>query len=121
ADLPQALRAAEELADRCDFDLSHVDTTLPEFPVPAGATAATYLRTLVEAGLHERYGDTAATEPVQRRLAHELAVIGQLGLDNYFLIVWDIVREARSRDILCQGRGSAVGSLVCYCLGITAI
>src|SRR2546423_4606197 len=121
ADLPRALRGAVELADRCEFALSHVDTALPEFPVPAGTTATQYLRTLVEAGLRERYGDAAETEPVQRRLEHELAVIGQLRLDNYFLIVWDIVREARARGILCQGRGSAVGSLTCFCLGITAI
>lgn len=121
ADLPQALQGAVDLADRCGFAASHVDTTLPEFPVPAGATAASYLCSLVEAGLRQRYGDDADRGPVQRRLAHELAVIGQLGLDNYFLVVWDIVREARARGILCQGRGSAVGSLVCYCLGITAI
>lgn len=121
ADLPQALRGAVELADRCEFALSQVDTALPEFPVPAGTTATQYLRTLVEAGLRERYGDAAETEPVQRRLEHELAVIGQLRLDNYFLIVWDIVREAHARGILCQGRGSAVGSLTCFCLGITAI
>lgn len=120
-DLPQALAGAVELADRCGFDLTHVDATLPEFPVPDGLSAARYLRMLVDAGLRERYGAAVATEPVQRRLAHELAVIGQLRLENYFLVVWDIVREARARGILCQGRGSAVGSLVCYCLGITAI
>ena len=121
ADLPQALHGAVALADRCEFALSHVDATLPEFPVPDGMSATQYLRSLVEAGLRERYGDAGGTELVQRRLEHELGVIGQLDLANYFLVVWDIVREARARGILCQGRGSAVGSLVCYALGITAI
>lgn len=119
--LPEALEGTATLASRCAFDLSHIDATLPDFPVPEGQTAAGYLRALVLGGLAERYGEAAASAEVQGRLTHELEVIGQLRLENYFLIIWDIVREARARGILCQGRGSAVGSLVCYCLGITAI
>lgn len=119
--LPEAVQGAITLADLCQFDLSYIDTTLPDFPVPPGETAGSYLCQLVQAGLHDRYGAGATAEPVQQRLTHELAVITQLHLENYFLIVWDIVREARARGILCQGRGSSVGSLVCYCLGVTAV
>jgi len=125
AALPGALRGAATLAARCGFDLSHVDAALPSVPVPAGQSAAGYLRRLVWAGAADRYGADVGggrgTTPVRARLEHELAVIERLGLVDYFLIVWDLVREARERRILVQGRGSAVGSAVCYCLGITAV
>ncbi len=121
ADLPAALRGAAEVAARCGFDLGHVDARLPAFPVPPGATADTHLRRLAVAGARDRYGDAAATVPVRARLEHELDVIAALGMADYILIVWDIVRYATARGILCQGRGSSVGSLVCYCLGITAV
>ncbi len=121
ADLPAALRGTVELADRCGFALAHIDAAPPPFPVPAGHTADTYLQELVAAGARDRYGDAAAGAAVQGRLAHELSVIARLGLSDYFLIVWDLVRYAWGRGILCQGRGSAVGSLVCYSLGVTAV
>ena len=120
ADLPAALRGTVDVADRCGFALAHIDAAPPSFPVPAGHTAATYLRELVAAGARDRYG-AAAGAAVQGRLAHELGVIARLGLSDYFLIVWDLVRYARGRGILCQGRGSAVGSLACFALGITAV
>ena len=120
-EIPQALAGATSLAEQCHFELSHIDATLPDFPVPPGETSASYLRSLVLVGLHDRYGDNASTDAVQQRFNHEFGVITHLHLENYFLIVWDIVREARARGILCQGRGSAVGSLVCYCLGVTSV
>jgi len=121
ADLPAALRGAAEVAGRCGFDLGHVDARLPAFPVPPGATADSHLRHLALSGVGERYGATAATGVVRDRLEHELGVIARLGLADYILIVHDIVRYARAQGILCQGRGSSVGSAVCYCLGITAV
>jgi len=115
ADLPDALRGAATLAGRCGFDLAHINAALPAFPVPAGHTAGSYLRRLVQDGATERYGPDAASDAVRARLSHELGVIDALGLADYFLIVWDIVRFARAEGILVQGRGSAVGSAVCYC------
>ena len=122
ADLPEALSAARDLADRCHFTLDDVSAAFPAFPVPTGETADTYLRRLVWEGAGERYGPPDLW-PVElgRRLAHELAVIAQLRMASYVLVVGDIVRFARAQHILCQGRGSAVGSVVCYCLGITAV
>ena len=121
ADLPAALRGAAEVAGRCGFDLGHVDARLPAFPVPLGTTADSHLRHLALDGARERYGDVAATGAVRDRLEHEMDVIARLGLADYILIVHDIVQHARSRGILCHGRGSSVGSAVCYCLGITAV
>ena len=117
---PGALRSAIELTERCQFDLSHIDTSFPAFPTPPGHTAASYLRELVQDGAHERYS-TPLPALVQQRLEHELAVIGTLSLADYVLVVWDIVRHAHAQGILCQGRGSSVGSAVCYCLSITAV
>ncbi len=117
---PGALRGAVALAERCAFDLSHIDTAFPAFPVPAGETADSYLRALVLGGARERYG-APLPDPVRQRLEHELGVIAALGMADYLLVVWDIVRYAQEQQILCQGRGSAVGSAVCYCLGITAV
>lgn len=117
---PGAIRGAIDLAERCGFDLSYIDTAFPAFPVPEGHTASSYLRKLVMQGAQERYGDPPA-DPVRRRLEHELSVIETLGLADYVLVVWDTVRFAREQHVLCQGRGSSVGSVVCYCLGITSV
>ena len=88
-------------------------------------SADEYLARLVEQGARERWGRAGHGAPHARRttqqIAHELALIAKLGLAGYFLIVWDIVRFARREGILCQGRGSAANSAVCYCLGITAV
>jgi len=122
-DLPTALQGAVELAERCAFGLADVVSTFPTFAVPPGHTPDTYLRALAEAGTCERYGEAASApgSAVAGRLEHELATMTALGLASYVLVVWDMVRFARDRGILCQGRGSAVGSLVCYVLGITAV
>ena len=120
---PGGLRATLDVADRCGFRVTELRPSLPAFPLPPETTADEYLAALVEAGARERWDDTglARTPAHDRQLRHELALIRRLGLAGYFLIVWDIVRFARREGILCQGRGSAANSAVCYCLGITAV
>ncbi len=114
------LRATLDVAERCAFRFSELRPTLPNFPLPPGVTADQYLASLVEAGAAERWGGSL-DDTQSRQIDHELALIRRLGLAGYFLIVWDIVRFARREGILCQGRGSAANSAVCYCLGITAV
>ncbi|HVA88644.1 MAG TPA: error-prone DNA polymerase, partial [Chloroflexota bacterium] len=121
AELPAALAGVSALVERCRFDLSAIDTRLPAFPVPDGLDSMAYLRRLTMAGATARYGEAASKVSVQERLAHELSVIAALGMADYFLIVWDLVRHARGLDMLCQARGSSVGSMVCYCLEISAV
>ncbi|MFH2008907.1 MAG: error-prone DNA polymerase [bacterium] len=116
---PEGLRQSLELAERCRFQLSELAPRLPAFPLPLGADADTFLSALVQEGLRDRY---PCPEPRHhRQLEHELGIIRRLGLAGYFLIVWDIVRFCRRHGILCQGRGSAANSAVCYVLGITAV
>jgi len=120
----QGLAQSLAIAERCGFRLEHLRPTLPAFPLPAGVSAEAYLAQLVEHGATERWGPPDTDRRTARhaaQLAHELALITKLGLAGYFLIVWDIVRFARREGILCQGRGSAANSAVCYCLGITAV
>jgi error-prone DNA polymerase len=88
--------------------------------VPAGETAASYLRRETYIGAHRRFRDGIPAK-VQAQVEHELTLIGEMGYEHYFLTVYDIVRFARSNNILCQGRGSAANSAVCYCLGITEV
>jgi len=118
-DLPDAIRQSRRIAERCEFTLADLGYRFPEFPLPPGATPASHLRTLTFAGARDRY--RTITPRVRRQLEHELAMIERLDLAGYFLIVWDIVRFCRERGILCQGRGSAANSAVCYALGITAV
>ncbi|MGZ8467967.1 MAG: PHP domain-containing protein [Gemmatirosa sp.] len=117
---PEGVRHSVAIAERCTFRVAQLEPTLPAFPLPPGIDADTYLAELVETGARDRWGE-ARTDAHVRQLAHELSVIRRLGLAGYFLIVWDIVRFARRAGILCQGRGSAANSAVCYCLGITAV
>ena len=117
---PEALAATRAVAERCAFRMTALTPTLPAFPTPPGVTADDHLAALVAAGARERYGGRL-TERHRAQLRHELDVIRRLGLAGYFLIVWDIVREANRLGVLAQGRGSAANSAVCYCLGITAI
>jgi error-prone DNA polymerase len=119
AKYPEAVRNTLAIASRCDFSLTNLATSLPDFPVPAGETVESYLRQLTYEGAHRRYGEL--TPDVRRQLEHELALIAKLQLGGYFLIVWDIARFCVVNGILCQGRGSAANSAVCYCLGITAV
>lgn len=117
---PPALTTTLEVAARCaDFQLQFGLQDLPGFVTPPGMDAAGYLAQLCEQALPWRYGTPG--EQVCAQLAHELAIIAAAGLANYFLIVWDLVRFARSQGIRCQGRGSAANSLVAYLLGISPI
>ncbi|MBW8770886.1 MAG: PHP domain-containing protein [Gemmatimonadetes bacterium] len=118
------VRATLAIAEQCSFRLDQLNPTLPAFPLPLGVSPDEYLARLVEQGARERWGEPDTpkrTAEHDRQIAHELALITKLGLAGYFLIVWDIVRFARREGILCQGRGSAANSAVCYCLGITAV
>jgi error-prone DNA polymerase len=119
ADLPEALATTGEIATRCRFTLQDLGYRFPDYPVPDGRPQIAYLRELVDVGARQRYRPVTAR--VRQQLARELALIEKLDLAGYFLIVWDIVREARARGILIQGRGSAANSAVCYSLRITAI
>ncbi|HEX7050840.1 MAG TPA: error-prone DNA polymerase [Longimicrobiales bacterium] len=113
------IAATHAIALDCRFDLRWVRPPLPRFPVPAGHDDDSWLRTLVYRGAAQRWG-----EPSDRHLSqieHELGVIRRLGFAGFFLVMWDAVRFARERGILCQGRGSAANSAVAYCLGITAV
>ncbi len=114
------LRATRMIAERSQFRISQLKPSLPRFPLPPGVSEDDYLAQLVETGAAERWGNTR-TPPQEKQLAHELNVIRRLEMAGYFLIVWDIVRFSRREGILCQGRGSAANSAVCYCLGITAV
>ena len=108
------------IAARCDFSLDELRYEYPEELVPAGLTPAAHLRALVEAGCAQRWpGGTPAK--VQALIEHELALIAGLGYESYFLTVHDLVTFARGRGILCQGRGSAANSAVCYALGVTEV
>jgi error-prone DNA polymerase len=113
------------IAERCMFSLEELRYEYPNELVPAGETPASYLRSLVMAGMRWRFGECEAADnapPAVRTLIdHELALITELRYEPYFLTVHDIVRFARSQGILCQGRGSAANSAVCYVLGITEV
>ncbi len=113
--------ATLDLVERCAFSLDELRYEYPEELVPAGATPASHLRELVEAGLRRRYADAPVKSDVRDLIDHELALIAELSYEPYFLTVHDIVAFARSKDILCQGRGSAANSAVCYALGITEV
>jgi DNA polymerase-3 subunit alpha len=121
--IPGALDNSLLIAEMCNVDLSTKGYHLPIFDVPPGYDAAGYLRELCEAGLRQRYGEERARtdESLRARLDHELRVIGRMGFDTYFLIVWDLCQYARRADIWWNVRGSGAGSLVAYTLGITGI
>jgi DNA polymerase-3 subunit alpha len=119
ADYPEALRATLEIAERVQFKLDLGRLILPSFPVPEGETAFSYLWELCFRGARKRYHPPG--REVIARLTRELEVIDRLGLAPYFLLVWDIAREARRRGIPAAGRGSAASSMVSYCLGISRV
>ncbi len=116
---PELLAATLEVMQRCRFDLEEIKYDYPLETVPEGLTPAQALRQLTYEGAAERYPD-GVSERVTAWLEKELALIAECNYEMFFLTVHDIVRFARSRKILCQGRGSAANSVVCYCLGITA-
>jgi error-prone DNA polymerase len=116
---PEAVARTAEIARRCRFSLDELRYEYPD-EAADGLSPQEWLERLTGAGARERYPE-GVPEKIAKQLAHELALIAELRYAPYFLTVHDIVRFARSRDILCQGRGSAANSAVCYCLGITAV
>jgi error-prone DNA polymerase len=119
ADIPEALTASGELADRLCYTMADLGYRFPEYPVPPGESMASFLRKITQAGARDRY---RPIEPRHaRQIERELDLIEKLDLAGYFLIVWDIVNFCRQEGILVQGRGSAANSAVCYSLGITAV
>ncbi|TSD48284.1 error-prone DNA polymerase [Rhodococcus sp. KBS0724] len=118
---PEAVSGAAELARECAFDLRLIAPKLPPFDVPPGHTEASWLRELTMAGALDRYGPPEGAEKAYRQLEHELDIITSLDFPGYFLVVHDIVSFCKNNDILCQGRGSAANSAVCYAIGITNV
>src|SRR5215217_6585201 len=124
ADLPEAIANTAELSSRLEFTLEDLGYEFPKYPVPARETMASFLRKRTEEGARLRYTGTHGMptyERARKQLERELTLIEKLGLEGYFLIVWDIVRFCNREGILVQGRGSAANSAVCYSLGITAV
>src|SRR5437016_748390 len=119
ADLPEAIRNTEVLASRLLFTLKDLGYQFPSYPTPNHESQIAFLRKRTLEGMIQRYG--ANDQNASRQIEHELSVIQKLDLAGYFLIVWDIVRFCREKNILVQGRGSAANSAVCYSLGITAV
>jgi error-prone DNA polymerase len=120
AECPEAVARSVEVADRCAFSLNELRYEYPEELCPPGMTPLEHLTRLTREGTEWRY-PRGIPEKVRRLLEHELRLIEELHYEAYFLTVWDLVRFARGRDILCQGRGSAANSAVCYCLGATSV
>jgi len=116
---PQAIANTQRIAAECQATLPLGQPQLPAFPLPEGETAFSLLYKLAFAGATWRY--RPLRPEVARRLQEEVEVIHQLGLSDYFLLVWDIVQFARRAGIRCSGRGSGADSLICYCLGITQV
>ncbi len=121
SDLPSALSVSRELAERCTVNITLGAAHLPGFGISPGQTVRSYLKMKCEQGLMERYEPERQAE-ARERLEGELEVVADKGLSGYFLVVWDLVRFARSRKIpVGPGRGSSVGSIISYCLGITDV
>jgi error-prone DNA polymerase len=120
SDDPAAVARTEEVAARCTFSLSEIRYRYPAERLPDGQTSAGWLRELVLAGARRRYGGDVPAD-VARQLDAELVVIDELDYGGYFLTMHEVVEFCAARGILCQGRGSAANSAVCYCLGITAV
>ncbi|PYJ42797.1 MAG: error-prone DNA polymerase, partial [Verrucomicrobia bacterium] len=118
-DLPEAIENTSRLAERLTFSFENLGYKFPEYPVPAGHTMDSFLRTIVWFGAQQRYA--AISPKVKRQIEEELALITKLGFPGYFLIVWDVVNFCREHNIMVQGRGSAANSAVCYCLWITPV
>ncbi len=114
-----AMERSVDIAARLDFSLNELSYRFPSFGLDPGETPFSRLYELTQAGIARRYHPISPKAAAQ--ISHELAIIEKLKLAGYFLIVWDIVRFCQEREILCQGRGSAANSAVCYALGITAI
>ncbi len=119
ADLPEAIANTAALSSRLDFVLTDLGYEFPRYPVPDSETMASFLRKRTDEGARRRY--RPYHDRARQQIERELALIEKLGLEGYFLIVWDLVEFCRREGILAQGRGSAANSAVCYSLGITAV
>lgn len=119
-DCPEAISATTEIMHRIDFSLQSLRYEYPLEASPTGVAPIDYLKQLTWAGAKERY-PRGVPHSVIAMLKHEFSIIQDLHYEAYFLTVWDLVRFARSRNILCQGRGSAANSAVCFCLGVTSV
>jgi len=117
---PELLRETLVILERVDFSLDELRYEYPHELVPDGETPTTHLRKLTQSGERWRWPNGTPPE-VRKRIEHELQLIAELRYEAYFLTVHDVVREARRMGILCQGRGSAANSVVCFCLGITEV
>ena len=120
ADDPAAMERTVEITERCNFSLDEIRYRYPSEKLPDGTTSAEWLRQQVFNGARWRYGD-CIPETVATQLEKELEIIESLDYPGYFLTMWEIVEYCRANGILCQGRGSAANSVVCYCLGVTAV
>nr|MBM4730061.1 DNA polymerase III subunit alpha [Prescottella equi] len=121
AQCPEAVAGAAALGLECAFDLRLIAPKLPPFDVPDGHTEASWLRELTMQGARRRYGPPSANPAAYAQIEHELDIIERLTFPGYFLVVHDIVSFCKDNDILCQGRGSAANSAVCYAIGITNV
>jgi error-prone DNA polymerase len=120
ADVPLAVERTRRIAERCTFSMDAIRYRYPSESLPFGATSSSYLRQLTLSGAAGRY-PKGIPDPVHAQVDKELALIDELDYCGYFLTMHEIVRFCREQSILCQGRGSAANSAVCYCLGITAV
>lgn len=119
-DLPEAIRNTHKIAELCTFSLAELRYNYPGEFIPAGHTAKSYLEELVHHGAHETYRGIIPVK-VNAQIRRELDFFAKRGDEHYFLTVYDIVRFAKENNIICQGRGSAANSIVCYVLGITSV
>jgi error-prone DNA polymerase len=117
---PGAIERTLEIAERCNFSLDEIRYRYPSEQLPNGMTSAQWLRRQAFNGARRRYGD-CVPDTVAAQLEKELEIIETLDYPGYFLTMWEIVEFCRANEILCQGRGSAANSVVCYCLGVTAV
>ncbi|MFW5746401.1 MAG: DNA polymerase III subunit alpha [Nanoarchaeota archaeon] len=119
--LPEAVDTTQEIAAKCNVDLSLGTPIFPEFPIPEGKTDEGYLKELCEVGFKEKYGSTELEAQARERMEYELSVINKMGFAKYFLIVQDFIQAAKEFCQVGPGRGSGAGSLVAYILGITQL
>ena len=119
-DDPPSIARTNDIAARCTFSLDEICYRYPSEQLPDGTTTADWLEELTYEGATKRYPD-GTPDPVRAQISKELQLIRELEYDGYFLTMYEIVGFCREHDILCQGRGSAANSTVCYCLGITAV
>ena len=119
-DFPDSIQSSLEIAESCTFKLSELSYTYPRELVPAGHTPQSYFEDLVSRGAQKIYKGMISFQ-VDEQIRKEFKLIREKNYASYFLTLYDIVEFARSKDIICQGRGSAANSICCYCLGITAI